>query len=642
MARRARLFSVIGKNSAACLALVVLRTLDRTASAGILDGSVSTATLGTMNLTTEGTDDWAVWGGIDNQTQGSLTPYDQKNVSSHDIEGLTLLGGLTVADTTNRTDQEGDYTWSDGTNTMNEVTPLPLFMQAYPQLAVNPSTVGPPVGTGFQFTFAADNLFIRTLTLVVVDYDAGSVLTASLSDGSAAAYTSDLSTSNIETVLPGTYTITYLANSPGQTLTIDYTKTAQSGIYDNIAIESASLSAIPVSESVWTNSGGGSWSNSANWSDGIPQHPGDIAGFLGSITAPSTVTLDGNWTAGGLAFNNTNSYTLAAGNSGTLTLDNGAESATIADLGGTHYITAPLTLNSNTIVTVVNAGDGIHVSGNVSGAGSLTVSGGGTVVLSGINTYSGGTAVNSGLLLIDQASALPNAAGLTIGNDSTTATVQLASGSGRSTVSSLTINTGSTLDVTNNTFVVQYGGGTDPAATIRSELISGFNPGAPGRWAGTGITSSLAAANPTSFSVGYADGDNPADAANTGVPAGEVEIKYTVAGDANLSGGVDLSDLVIIASDFGQTGADWAEGDVNYDGNVDLSDLVIVASNFGASLTSVQPADFSSSFAAQWQLALAEIHGADVSVPEPATLAVSLTGSAGLLCRRRRATFLCG
>jgi predicted outer membrane repeat protein len=150
----------------------------------------------------------------------------------------------------------------------------------------------------------------------------------------------------------------------------------------------------------------------------------------------------------------------------------------------------------------------------------------------------------------------------------------------------LTLQNGGTLDITTGSLILDYGSAADPISAIQSYLASGYNRNT---WTGEGIISSAAAADPTAYVLGYADGNNPVDAANTGVPAGEIKIMYTVSGDVNLSGGVDLSDLVIVASDFGETGADWASGDLNYDGNVDLSDLVIVASNFGASVAQ-QPA----------------------------------------------------
>jgi GH25 family lysozyme M1 (1,4-beta-N-acetylmuramidase) len=165
---------------------------------------------------------------------------------------------------------------------------------------------------------------------------------------------------------------------------------------------------------------------------------------------------------------------------------------------------------------------------------------------------------------------------LSIGDD---ASVMLASSQN---IGGIQLTGSGILDLGIYSVIVNYGADNpSPMSTIYRYVASGYNGGA---WNGTGIVSSAAAANPTAYTLGYADGDNPIDAANTGVPAGEIKIMYTVAGDANLSGGVDLSDLVIVASDFGKSGADWAEGDVNYDGNVDLSDLVIVASNFGASL----------------------------------------------------------
>jgi Immunoglobulin I-set domain len=160
-------------------------------------------------------------------------------------------------------------------------------------------------------------------------------------------------------------------------------------------------------------------------------------------------------------------------------------------------------------------------------------------------------------------------------------------GTGSFAVEALILQGNATIDLGSGTLMIDYGTGPSPIATIQSLLVSGRDGG---KWDGTGIDSSAAAADPTAFTIGYADGDNPVDAANTGVPAGEIEIKYTVAGDVNLSGTVDLSDLVIVASDFGESGADWASGDVNYDGNVDLSDLVIVASNFGDSVPQQTPA----------------------------------------------------
>jgi len=53
-------------------------------------------------------------------------------------------------------------------------------------------------------------------------------------------------------------------------------------------------------------------------------------------------------------------------------------------------------------------------------------------------------------------------------------------------------------------------------------------------------------------------------------------------GDANKDGKVDVSDLGILAANYGTTsGAAWAMGDFNNDGKVDVSDLGILAANYG-------------------------------------------------------------
>ena len=53
----------------------------------------------------------------------------------------------------------------------------------------------------------------------------------------------------------------------------------------------------------------------------------------------------------------------------------------------------------------------------------------------------------------------------------------------------------------------------------------------------------------------------------------------TCPGDTDGDADVDLSDLALLLSQFGEVGA--FAGDVNGDGNVDLTDLAIILANFG-------------------------------------------------------------
>lgn len=83
-------------------------------------------------------------------------------------------------------------------------------------------------------------------------------------------------------------------------------------------------------------------------------------------------------------------------------------------------------------------------------------------------------------------------------------------------------------------------------------------------------------------------------------------------GDANGDGRVDINDLTIVLSNFGQTEMTWSQGDFTGDGTVDVNDLTILLSNFGQS--------FGSSAV-----------GGVSAVPEPGALALVATGLAGLL-----------
>jgi hypothetical protein len=121
-----------------------------------------------------------------------------------------------------------------------------------------------------------------------------------------------------------------------------------------------------------------------------------------------------------------------------------------------------------------------------------------------------------------------------------------------------------------------------------------------------------------------------------------VLVKYTLAGDANLDGAVNFADLLVVAQNFNHTldthgnPIDWADGDFNYDGQVNFADLLLVAQNFNKSLSAGQLDQLPGSFAADWQLAQAEIQaGESNNVPEPATFSLVAAAAAGLLLRRR-------
>ncbi len=189
----------------------------------------------------------------------------------------------------------------------------------------------------------------------------------------------------------------------------------------------------------WNRDGNGSWNDSANWqNDVLANGVGEAANFTLALTAPRTVTLDGDVTSGGLTFGAAQAYTIAQGTSGTLTLDNGGSQANFIVTSGSHAVSAPVVLASNTIVSSL-ASTSLALSGSVSGPGSLTKSSAGSLTLSGSNSYTGGTSVSGGTLAFDSLSNL---------------------GSGNLAVAggTLLFNTGNTADITARVVTVGTGG----------------------------------------------------------------------------------------------------------------------------------------------------------------------------------------
>jgi autotransporter-associated beta strand protein len=279
----------------------------------------------------------------------------------------------------------------------------------------------------------------------------------------------------------------------------------------------------------------------------------------------------------------------------------------------------------NTTVTpgnvVVNNSLGNYIisgSGAITGSGSLTKSGSGSLTLDTVNTYTGGTTVTAGSLIIGVNGALPNGSLAISGSGK----VQLAPSTGLAQLTSLSISGSGVFDIGNNHFIINYGG-ADPISSIITWLKNGY---AGGAWNGLdGIDSSAVATNP-GYSIGYADS---ADSGNpAGLASGTLEVAFALMGDADLNGTVNGIDFGILAANFNQTVSRWDQGDFDYNGIVNGLDFTALAANFNKAASSASDLAALEAFAAA--------NGLLADVPEPTSLGLLAAGSLALLKRNRR------
>lgn len=171
----------------------------------------------TVNLTNEGTADWAHWG------LSTTTSFDHKRTLGQQISNYTVIGNSTVHQY--NTNPNG-YSWTDGTPTDSATnTPTGIWIAG--------------VGDGFKITAPADTTS-RTLKVYVGIWRSQGLFTASLSDNSAPVFT-DTILYNQSNASIAVYVITYKAASAGQVLTASFTVFNSYYSSGNVTLQAASL-----------------------------------------------------------------------------------------------------------------------------------------------------------------------------------------------------------------------------------------------------------------------------------------------------------------------------------------------------------------------------------------------------------------
>jgi fibronectin-binding autotransporter adhesin len=341
-----------------------------------------------------------------------------------------------------------------------------------------------------------------------------------------------------------------------------------------------------VSSAYWKGSQGSSWATGLP--GGSSNFTTDLAGTtnrtasLDSQTSVvftatggtnfSNTTLDGSPTIDSLTFN-VGGVGIAPGSGGTLTIAASGTAISVATgLGAvTETISSNVAMGSSQTWTVGDAASSLVVSGNVSGSGeNLTKAGNGTLVLSGVNSYSGTTSVLAGNLSIQSADALDGTSGVSVtsgaslqlqgGFSTTTATSLGLSGSGVSGQGALDNVSGS------NT----YSGAISLAAPSSIGSDAGYLSLTAANLNTNGFTLTL---------VGVGSGDI-SSSINTGALTMSGTGTWTIDGFNNYSGvtTVNAGTLQLGSSGFGTLGSGSNDLTVN-GGTLDLNGNNLTAAN---------------------------------------------------------------
>ena len=179
-----------------------------------------------------------------------------------------------------------------------------------------------------------------------------------------------------------------------------YTVTAEDGITQVYTV-TVIKGAVPT-VFTWNTAGAGNWSDSSKWTNDLangarPMASG-IAYYTLNFSQAGTYTSTHDRNAGFLLnkLNFGGTVTLAGSS---LTLSANGDTLPTVNQNSVSQVTfnTPISLAANTTIGGTSTGD-VTVNSNITGAGSLTKSNGGTLNLNGTNSYTGSTLISAGVV----------------------------------------------------------------------------------------------------------------------------------------------------------------------------------------------------------------------------------------------------
>lgn len=210
-------------------ALLAAFSLTATGHSAVLTGSLNTTPPASVNLTTTGTYDWAIWN-ISSSLSTPRLPTNYKAGGPRAISAISAVGGGSVRGYTQVPTELYSYTDGNSPETLTNSTQ---------NFAANSDL--DTLGRGVSLTITGDPAQLYRVDVWTSGFNATGTLTASLTGTAGFSDSNSYGASKT----PALYSFTFQPNSAADLLTIQYVMTADLGNSAHVGIQAVTLSAIP-------------------------------------------------------------------------------------------------------------------------------------------------------------------------------------------------------------------------------------------------------------------------------------------------------------------------------------------------------------------------------------------------------------